>query len=65
MFEKQKRCSKCGLTFECGGLLGCWCRDVKLDRAALAALKERYDDCLCPDCLNKIAAGDSLLATRE
>jgi len=59
MFEKQKRCSKCGLAFECGGLFGCWCRDVKLDRATLDALKERYDDCLCPDCLKQFDTLDT------
>ena len=59
MFEKQKRCSKCGLAFECGGLFGCWCRDVKLDSATLAALKERYDDCLCPGCLKQLATLDT------
>jgi len=59
MFSKQKRCSKCGGEFECGGLFGCWCRDVKLDSATLAALKERYDDCLCPDCLKQIATLDT------
>jgi len=56
MFEKEKRCPKCGVAFECGGLFGCWCRDVKLDKAALATLKERYVDCLCPDCLKQLAA---------
>jgi hypothetical protein len=59
MFEKEKRCSKCGVAFDCGGLLGCWCRDVKLDAATLAAMKQRYTDCLCPDCLKKLASLDS------
>ena len=59
MFEKQKRCSKCGAEFECGGVFGCWCRDVKLDRDTLAALKERHDDCLCPDCLKQLAVVDT------
>jgi hypothetical protein len=55
MFEKQKRCPKCSATFDCGGLLGCWCWKVKLDRPALAALKQQYDDCLCPQCLGQIS----------
>jgi len=55
MFDKEKRCSKCGATFGCGGLLGCWCRDVKLDQAALVALRQAYSDCLCPDCLKELA----------
>ena len=63
IFSKEKRCSKCGVAFECGGLLGCWCRDLKLDRAQLDLLKQRYVDCLCPDCLGQFAtagpAGES------
>jgi hypothetical protein len=55
ILSKEKRCSKCGVAFDCGGLLGCWCRDVKLDRAQLDVLKERYADCLCPQCLNEFA----------
>jgi len=51
ILSKEKRCSKCGVAFECGGLFGCWCRDVKLDRAQLDVLKQRYVDCLCPRCL--------------
>ena len=63
MFEKEKRCAKCGLAFDCGGLFGCWCRDVKLDKAALAQLKEQYSDCLCPDCLKQFAALEARLST--
>ena len=59
LLAKQKRCSKCGVAFECGGLFGRWCRHVKLDRTTLAALKERYDDCLCPDCLKQLATLDT------
>ena len=55
IFSKEKRCSKCGVAFECGGLLGCWCRDLKLDRDQLDLLKKRYVDCLCPQCLGQFA----------
>ena len=54
LFEKEKRCSKCGETFGCGGLLGCWCRDVKLDEATLKQLRDGYADCLCPTCLKAL-----------
>ena len=54
----QKLCSKCGFAFDCGGLLGCWCREVTLDEATLAALKEGYADCLCPACLKAMAVSD-------
>ena len=58
IFAKEKRCSKCGLGFDCGGLFGCWCRDVKLDQATLATLKQLYVDCLCPACLKQFATID-------
>ena len=56
LLEKEKHCSKCGQPFGCGGLLGCWCRDVKLDEKALANLRQGYADCLCPDCLKALVA---------
>jgi hypothetical protein len=59
IFAKEKRCSKCGVAFECGGMLGCWCRDLKLDRAQLDLLKQRYVDCLCPHCLGQFATAPS------
>ena len=55
LFEKEKSCAKCGQPFGCGGLLGCWCRDVKLDEKTLADLRQQYADCLCPDCLKALA----------
>jgi hypothetical protein len=55
MFSKEKRCSKCGERFDCGGLFGCWCRDVELDRATLANLRGKYADCLCPACLTALS----------
>ena len=55
LLAKEKHCLKCGAAFDCGGLLGCWCRDVKLDAAQLSALQENYADCLCPACLKAIA----------
>jgi hypothetical protein len=55
LLARDKRCEKCGQTFECGGLLGCWCWSVKLDAATLASLKSQYGDCLCQACLAQIA----------
>jgi len=54
LLEKEKACSKCGQPFGCGGLLGCWCREVKLDEATLKDLRANYADCLCPDCLKAL-----------
>ena len=57
ILAKEKSCSKCGTAFDCGGLFGCWCSEVTLTQAQLAAMRERYADCLCPACLKAIAAG--------
>ena len=54
ILEKEKLCSKCGESFGCGGLLGCWCREVKLDEQTLANLRASYADCLCPNCLKTL-----------
>ena len=54
LLAKEKRCSKCGAAFDCGGLFGCWCRDVKLDEASLKDLRANYADCLCPECLKAL-----------
>ncbi len=56
ILAKEKRCSKCGVAFDCGGLFGCWCRDVTLTEAELAGLRQQYSDCLCPTCLKAVAA---------
>lgn len=49
---KQKTCEACGATFSCSASgAGCWCADVELSGGALAELRERFQDCLCPRCL--------------
>lgn len=65
MFQKEKRCPKCGAAFDCGGLFGCWCRDVKLDRAQLDTLEKNYVDCLCPACLKRIADAPAVTARAD
>ena len=48
----------CGRSFGCGAAEGsCWCAEVELDDAARARLAASYDGCLCPECLNRAAAG--------
>ena len=32
----------------------CGCCDVTLSASVTAALRERYDDCLCVDCLKRL-----------
>jgi hypothetical protein len=46
-------CPRCGGLFHCGvnDDQPCWCVDLRLDGATLAALNERYRGCLCMRCL--------------
>jgi hypothetical protein len=60
MFAKEKRCPKCGSSFDCGGLFGCWCWRVKLDKTARTTLRDNYTDCLCPACLAETAAKSAI-----
>lgn len=46
-----KSCQKCGLQFTCEGDNDCWCEKVHLHRKAMVEIMERYNDCLCPECL--------------
>jgi hypothetical protein len=55
VFAKEKQCPACRKSFDCGGLWFCWCRTIKLDATVLQALKERYADCLCRECLEGFA----------
>src|SRR3981081_1412614 len=51
----EKKGSCCGEQFKCKQEAGCWCATVRLDPAMLAELRARFSDCLCEDCLRKLA----------
>lgn len=53
-----RTCEACGSAFQCGASLrGCWCVSVKLSAEIRQQLRARYQDCLCPTCLQAAAAG--------
>lgn len=50
------RCELCGDSFVCEmGSGKCWCAEVKVSSESLNALHEQAMDCVCPNCLNRIA----------
>jgi hypothetical protein len=52
-----RECEACGKQFVCGASLkGCWCFGFKLSAETRRQLRERYQDCLCQDCLTKFAS---------
>lgn len=56
--DGSKQCPRCGARFECkvDDLRNCDCVAIKVAQPVLKTLQNRYSDCLCPNCLRKIAA---------
>ncbi|WP_393972066.1 cysteine-rich CWC family protein [Oxyplasma meridianum] len=50
---KTKTCQLCGSKFSCGGLLGCWCDQLKIDRKQRELISLVASDCVCQECLTK------------
>ncbi len=59
--HEPKRCPRCGNGFECrqGSIHRCQCVDVVLTDEVRETIAHTYDDCLCRDCLQALAAADS------
>jgi hypothetical protein len=52
----QKTCEACGEHFECGQY-GCWCCNLPVSEQQMDWIAARFQDCLCPACLNKVITG--------
>jgi len=60
--SEPKSCEYCGNSFGCGAKAeGCWCAEVTLDEQIRDELKLRFQDCLCPACLNALADQPSII----
>ncbi|MGZ9146472.1 MAG: cysteine-rich CWC family protein [Nitrospira sp.] len=53
----QKTCERCGHNFECGGYQ-CWCGKLGITEAQMDWIAARYQECLCSNCLQKVAHGE-------
>lgn len=51
-----KTCEHCKQTFECGQY-GCWCGKLGITEEQMDWIVARFEDCLCPVCLNKATTG--------
>jgi hypothetical protein len=47
-------CASCGTQFDCRPG-NCWCDAVCVPREALAEMRQSFDRCLCPNCLQAVA----------
>ncbi|MBI1978142.1 MAG: cysteine-rich CWC family protein [Candidatus Omnitrophica bacterium] len=45
-------CERCGRSFTCNPEGDCWCKEKPLSKKALESLRQKFNRCLCPDCLN-------------
>lgn len=62
--SEPKICGSCGGSFGCGAeAQGCWCVDVSLAPKIGDSLQLKYENCLCPACLNALATQASILVT--
>jgi hypothetical protein len=68
--HELKNCPRCGNAFECkpGNITQCQCYGIGLNAEQRAYIEQRYDDCLCRDCLqylsNELNLFKDKLATR-
>jgi len=63
LLKRQRKCESCGSEFKCEiGIKGCWCSKVDLTDEVRAELAEKYDDCLCKNCLEGVQAFGNDLA---
>ena len=52
----SKTCEHCRQGFECVGYQ-CWCGKIGITEAQMDWIAARYQDCLCPACLQQVADG--------
>lgn len=50
--SEKLQCERCGAKFECGVETGdCWCFMLPVSQEVLKNLSDKFDGCLCPECL--------------
>ena len=63
--DRAAVCPRCGMGFPCGAqrpaALPCDCAAVTLDPGQRAILAQRWQTCLCPACLRKLAASQDTM----
>jgi Cysteine-rich CWC len=54
--HEEKYCTSCNQLFECkvGSISLCQCNQIELNVGAKQYIQQRFDDCICINCLKKI-----------
>jgi len=57
--HEEKKCSRCNNSFECrmGDITHCQCYGITLSTEERSFIEERYEDCLCSQCLLQLKQG--------
>lgn len=60
------KCPRCGHLFECkpGNITQCQCYSITLTEEQRVYIEQRYDDCLCGNCLEYLSNELSLFKER-
>ena len=55
--HETKKCPRCQQAFECkpGNITQCQCYGIVLTEEQRAFMEQRYQDCLCRDCLQYLS----------
>ena len=64
--HEKKHCPRCRAEFECnpGNIIHCQCYGFKLGDELKAYLEQKYDDCLCRNCLEYLSVELNLFKER-
>lgn len=53
--KNQKICPSCQSAFTCEKENDCWCESAQIHKKDMIILMAKYDDCICPSCLESYA----------
>ena len=55
--HEKKNCPRCGIVFECkpGNITQCQCYGFAMNEELKVYLEQRYNDCLCKNCLKYLS----------
>jgi ribosomal protein L34E len=52
---EASKCPKCGASFHCSTSNKCWCYEFDVPSDKRDEIEEKYQGCLCPNCLKEFA----------
>jgi len=59
ILTEKDTCPRCLKKFHCGKGGKCWCFEVDVPVSVLEIINTKFDGCLCPECLNQMAANQA------